>query len=465
MAYIGRNLEQFSNVEKLDNITFTNSAGPYNLLKGAVAFTPVNAQSLLIEVDGIIQASDSYTVSGSTITFGVSMASTSTMNSIVQLGVGLISTPADSTVSTAKLEDGAVTGAKVNSTFDVSAKTVTLPASVSGLGTGITNAQLAGSIDVTSKITGVVPTANLGSGSASASTYLAGDQTYKEVVAIDIAWQSVVTASTLTAVAGRGYPINTTSNACTVTLPASASVGDQIIFTDYARTWATNAVTINPNSLKFQGNTTPQPVYDTDGESVHIVYMDATQGWVPINDGAVALETPQYYTIDFLCIGGGGGGGTGANSPYNRAGGGGGAGGYRNSYASEASGGGGSSETPIADIDTGIVLTVVVGAGGAGGTGESVAGTVGGNSSIVGTGVSITSNGGGYGATVAGNGGAGGSGGGGGATNGSTSGGAGTSNQGYAGQGGAGNSGGGGGGAAEAGGTDANVLILCYGKS
>jgi hypothetical protein len=103
MAYIGRNLEQFSNVEKLDNITFTNSAGPYNLLKGAVAFTPVNAQSLLIEVDGIIQASDSYTVSGSTITFGVSMASTSTMNSIVQLGVGLISTPADSTITTEKL--------------------------------------------------------------------------------------------------------------------------------------------------------------------------------------------------------------------------------------------------------------------------------------------------------------------------------------------------------------------------
>ena len=45
-----------------------------------------------------------------------------------------------------------------------------------------------------------------------------------------IEWQSVVTGSTLTAVAGRGYPINTTSNACTVTLPASASVGDMIKF-------------------------------------------------------------------------------------------------------------------------------------------------------------------------------------------------------------------------------------------
>ena len=103
MAYIGRNLEQFSNVEKLDNITFTNSAGPYNLLKSAVAFTPANAQSLLIEVDGVIQSSDSYTVSLSTITFGVSMASTSTMNSIIHLGVGLISIPADGTVTNDKL--------------------------------------------------------------------------------------------------------------------------------------------------------------------------------------------------------------------------------------------------------------------------------------------------------------------------------------------------------------------------
>jgi hypothetical protein len=53
------------------------------------------------------------------------------------------------------------------------------------------------------------------------------------VVGAGLSWQSsVVTAATLTAVANRGYWINTTSNACTITLPASASVGDEIWFVD-----------------------------------------------------------------------------------------------------------------------------------------------------------------------------------------------------------------------------------------
>jgi len=205
-----------------------------------------------------------------------------------------------------------------------------------------------------------------------------------------IAWQSVVTASTLTAVAGRGYWINTDANACTITLPGSASAGDQIIFTDYTRNWGTNAVTINPNSLKFQGNTTPQPVYDTDGESVNIVYSGATQGWIPNNDGEVALETPQTYSVDFLVVAGGGGGGQDD-------GGGGGAGGYRTSTQASQS--------------AGNTITVTVGDGGANRTSGS-------NSSVSGTGITtITSAGGGRGGDGAvDNAAAGGSGGGGGNT-------------------------------------------------
>ena len=110
-----------------------------------------------------------------------------------------------------------------------------------------------------------------------------------EDLAAGISWQSVVTGSTLSAVAGNGYWIDTTSNACTITLPASASVGDSIIFADYARTWGTNGIVIDSNGLNYQGDDDTYTVeYGTDGLAVAITYMNATQGWVPTFDEAVA---------------------------------------------------------------------------------------------------------------------------------------------------------------------------------
>ena len=210
-----------------------------------------------------------------------------------------------------------------------------------------------------------------------------------------IAWQSIVTAATLTAVSGRGYWIDTTTNACTVTLPASATNGDTIILADYLRTWGTNAVTINQNSLKFQGNTSPNPIYNTSGQSVTLVYSGATQGWIPTVDDDVTLETPQTYSIDFLVIAGGGSGATLNN------GGGGGAGGYRTSTQS---------------VTIGTAITVTVGDGGATvGGGGDILGNNGSDSSISGSGLTtITSAGGGGGGSdsfVGKNGGSGGGGG------------------------------------------------------
>ena len=64
-------------------------------------------------------------------------------------------------------------------------------------------------------------------------------------------WQSVQTTG-FTAVAGEGYPCNTTSAAFTVTLPSSASVGDTIQIVDYAGTFATNDITLT-SSLNIEG--------------------------------------------------------------------------------------------------------------------------------------------------------------------------------------------------------------------
>ncbi len=110
----------------------------------------------------------------------------------------------------------------------------------------------------------------------------------------DVVWQSVVTGSTLTAVAGNGYWIDTTSNACTITLPASASVGDTIIFIDYARNWGTNKITIDSNGLNYQGDDDSWDVeYSTDGMTLDIVYVDATKGWIPTIDEAVDVVATE----------------------------------------------------------------------------------------------------------------------------------------------------------------------------
>jgi len=195
-----------------------------------------------------------------------------------------------------------------------------------------------------------------------------------------ISWQSDIKTSAFTAVAGEGYWINTTSAAITVTLPASASVGDEIEFTDYARTWGTNNLTLNPNSLNYQGNSSPNPVYDTNGQHVRIVYSGATQGWIPTVDDDVTLETPQTYSADILVVAGGGSQGNALSGPKYSSGGGGG-GGYRTSTSS---------------LTPGATYTVTIGAGGVQDVSVGV-GNNGSDSSISGTGVSITSTGGGAG--------------------------------------------------------------------
>ena len=275
------------------------------------------------------------------------------------------------------------------------------------------------------------------------------------------AWQSVQTTG-FTAVAGRGYPCNTTSSAFTVTLPASPSVGDYIQIVDYAGTFATNTLTLGANSNKINGGTSNK-MLTTNREAVTLVYVDSTQGWVSSsasNYGTQSLD-PLSYTVDFLVVAGGGGGGGGGGAGGS---GGGGAGGYRNSFSTETSGGGGTSETELT-FNAGTVYTITVGAGGAAGTGSGVRGSVGVDSSIAGTGITtITSTGGGGGGCRVGNsdGIAGGAGGGAGnrlSSSGSGTAGSGTANQGFAGGANSVNTGSNGGGAGGGGASAVGVTI------
>ena len=368
MPYIGRGISQLQTIDKLDAITPSTStgAGPYNLTQSSSAFTPISANNLLISINGVVQYGN-FTVSGSTVTFTGALSDSDTCNFILHVGEGVVNTPGAGTVTSSSIADGSIVGDDINSTFDISSKTVTLPASVSGLGTGITNAQLAGSI-ANSKLANSSITINGSSVSLGGST----------TIETGTSWQSSVKTSTFTAAAGEGYFINTSGGAFEVDLPGSPSVGDVIEFVDFSRSFGTNALTLDQGSLKFQGNTSPKPIYNTNGQGIRIVYSGTTQGWIPTSDDDVTLETPQTYSAEMLIVAGGGAGGSSGH------GGGGGAGGYRTSTQS---------------LTQGSTYTITVGAGGSGGTDVGGSGVSGSDSSISGTGITtITSAGGGGGA-------------------------------------------------------------------
>jgi len=111
---------------------------------------------------------------------------------------------------------------------------------------------------------------------------------YEDAAGGGLDWQAIETGATMTAVAGEGYWIDTTSNACVITLPSSASNGDEIMFADYARTWGTYGIELDSNGLNYQGQDDSYAVeYGTDGTALHIVYSGATKGWIPTLDKTV----------------------------------------------------------------------------------------------------------------------------------------------------------------------------------
>jgi hypothetical protein len=176
-----------------------------------------------------------------------------------------------------------------------------------------------------------------------------------------VSWNTTkITADPNPAVSGVGYFADTTSAAFTITLPSSPSAGAVIGIADYANTFATNNLTVDRNGSNIGGSAI-NAVLSTNGVSVTLVYVDATQGWI-ITDSGARSDIPQptfivatggtitcdgnfkihtftgpgTFTVcsvgnplgstelEYLVIAGGGGGSTGGT-----AGGGGGAGGFR----------------------------------------------------------------------------------------------------------------------------------------
>ena len=182
-----------------------------------------------------------------------------------------------------------------------------------------------------------------------------------------VSWQTGdIKTANFTASANEGYFLNTTSGEITVTLPASPSAGDAIAIKDYADTFDTNNLTINPNGNKIQGST-DNFISNIEGANAIFLYVDSTQGWLLVDQSKAAdisqaalftvatggtittsgdfkihtFTGPGTFTVcsvgnpvgsdtvDYLVVAGGGGGGTSGNPGSSHGGSGGGAGGYR----------------------------------------------------------------------------------------------------------------------------------------
>jgi hypothetical protein len=95
------------------------------------------------------------------------------------------------------------------------------------------------------------------------------------VPAINVVGQSI--SSNTTMIAGYRYFVDTSASR-TLTLPSSATIGDEIQIFDSTNTAGTNNITINSNNGKIEG-VVESYIIDVNGAAIVMTYTGSTYGW------------------------------------------------------------------------------------------------------------------------------------------------------------------------------------------
>ena len=282
MAYIGKKPEDiFKGLANKDTFTGDGSTVAFDLTIAAPAGGDFDIEVFVENVRQEPGAGKAYTLgadgSGNIkrITFSTAPESAAEIYVINPGKQYETLTIADDSVTTAKILNNAVTAGKLAATLNLSSNTITLPSTfVTTTDTQtLTNKTISGASNTLSSI----GNASLTNSSITINGTPIALGASGTIVA-GTSWQAVKTSG-FTAVKSEGYFCNTTSSAFTATLPASAAIGDEISFIDYAGTFDTNNLTIGRNSHNIQGVAEDLTV-STERAGFTLVYVDATQGWL-----------------------------------------------------------------------------------------------------------------------------------------------------------------------------------------
>ena len=244
----------------LSTITVDNFTGNSVQTVFTLSVSPTSVNNTFVNIDGVFQLRDAYSLSGANITFDSAPV---TGASIEVTTTEFLATGQGSFVTRN------YTGNGVQNTFTVTS--------------GVT----ASSVLVAENGILQVPTtdytvsgANLTFTSAPANAVAI--QVRELAVAVASSGASSLTwniaSSNATMSASNGYFVDTSGGAKTMTLPSSATLGDTIRINDLAGSFSTNNLTVARNGHKIQG-IADNLLVDVDQSSFGLVYSNSTYGW------------------------------------------------------------------------------------------------------------------------------------------------------------------------------------------
>jgi hypothetical protein len=290
-------------------ITLSTMTGDGSDTTLTLSAAPPSENALQVYFDGVYQHKDTFSFSGTTLTFSTAPANGVKVEAINLLTVAASTTPADTSVTTAKLASNAVTTAKITDANVTTAKIADDAVTAAKLASSaVVTASMVDDAVTTAKIADDAITSALIADDAITSALIADDAVVAAAIAdnaVDIARLNVsdgssgqvlttngsgtlsfatvsgayntwlVKTSAYTALVGDQIVVNN-SSAVTITLPASASAGNTVI----VKATGGGTVTLGRNSQKINsvaGDGTLQ-----SGKATQLVFVDSTIGFLEI---------------------------------------------------------------------------------------------------------------------------------------------------------------------------------------